>query len=142
MEAAVAIDICLPSLSYPWSLIPPLVVTQLRSTFVTKWRSDRPRTHIAEKDFVLEQILNSPFVIFTLPFVWLPLQSDMGLLGQVCILGWATGPINLTLIILATGRPPHTHTHTHIYIYELISSDFTEDNFLQFKSVHLPFLVI
>ena len=74
--------------------------------FVTRWRFDCPRTHIAEKDFVLGRILNSPFVIFTLPFVWLPLQFDMGLLEQICILGWATDPINLTLIILVTNRPP------------------------------------
>ena len=73
--------------------------------FVTRWRSDCPRTHIAEKDFVLGRILNSPFVIFTLPFVWLPLQSDMGLLEQICILG-STDPINLTLIILVTNRLP------------------------------------
>ena len=75
--------------------------------FVTRWRPDRSQTRIAEKGFVLGRILNSPFVIFTLPFVWLPLQSDMGLLGQVCLLGWATGPINLTLIILVTNWPPH-----------------------------------
>ena len=104
--AAVVIDICLPSLSYPWSLIPPLVVMKFRSMFVIRWRSNRPRTHTTEKDFVLGRILNSPFVIFTPPFVWLPLQSEMGLLGQICILGWATGPINLTLIILVTNRPP------------------------------------
>ena len=30
----------------------------------------------------------------------------MGLLGQFYVLGWATGPINLTLIILVTNRPP------------------------------------
>ena len=70
------------------------------------WRSGRPRTHIAEKDFVLGRILNLPYVIFTLPFVWLPLQPDMGLLGQIYVLRWATGPINLTLIILVTNRPP------------------------------------
>ena len=46
--------------------------------FIAKWRSGRPRTHIAEKDFVLERILNSPYVISTLPFIWLPLQPDMG----------------------------------------------------------------
>ena len=73
--------------------------------FITRWRLDRPRTHIAEKDFVLRRILNSHFVIFTFSFVWLPFQSDMGLLGQVCILGWATGPINLILIILVTDQP-------------------------------------
>ena len=73
--------------------------------FVARWRPDRPRTHVAEKGFVLERILNSPFMILTLPLVWLPLQSDMGLLGQVCLLGWATGPINSTLITLVTNRP-------------------------------------
>ena len=67
--------------------------------FIAKWRSGRPRTHIAEKDFVLERILNSPYVISTLPFVWLPLQPDLGLLGQFYILGWARGPIYATLII-------------------------------------------
>ena len=30
----------------------------------------------------------------------------MGLLGQVCLLGWATGPVNLTLITLVTDWPP------------------------------------
>ena len=74
--------------------------------FVTRWRPEPPRTRIAEKDFVLGRILNSPFVIFPLPFVWLPLQSDMDLLGQVCLLGWAAGPINLTLTTLVTDRPP------------------------------------
>ena len=81
--------------------------------FVTRWHPDRPRTCIAEKDFVLGRILNSTFVIFPLPFVWLPLQSDMGLLGQACLLGWATGPINLTLVTLVTDRPPQ-------YIYNLV----------------------
>ena len=38
--------------------------------------------------------------------MWLPLQSNLGLLGQICILEWATGPINLTLIVLATVWPP------------------------------------
>ena len=74
--------------------------------FAIRRRSGRPWTHIAKKDFVLKRILNSPFVIFTLPFVWLPLQSDMGLLGQLYVLEWATGPINLTLITLVTDRPP------------------------------------
>ena len=73
--------------------------------FVARWRSDRPRTHVAEKVFVLGQILNSPFVILTLPLVWLSLQSDIGLLGQVCLLRWAADPINSTLITLVTDRP-------------------------------------
>ena len=30
----------------------------------------------------------------------------MGLLGQVCLLGWVIGPINLTLTTLVTDRPP------------------------------------
>ena len=45
-------------------------------------------------------------MISTLPFVWLPLQPDMGLLEQLYVLGWVIGPINLTLIILLTSRPP------------------------------------
>ena len=75
--------------------------------FVARWRPDHPRTHVAEKGFVLGRILNSPFVILTLPLVWLPLQSDMGLLGQVCLLGWATGPINSALITSVTDQPSH-----------------------------------
>ena len=76
--------------------------------FVTRWRSGRSRTHIAEKDFVLGQILNSLYVISTISFVWLSLQPDMGLLGQLYVIGWATGPINLILIIYwLTG--PHTY---------------------------------
>ena len=67
--------------------------------FVIRWRSGRPRTHIAEKDFVLGRILNSLYVISTISFVWLSLQLDMGLLGQLYVIGWATGPINLILII-------------------------------------------
>ena len=74
--------------------------------FVTRWRSDCPRAHIAEKDFVLGRILNLPYMVSTLPFVWLPVQPNMGLLGQLYVLEWATGPISLTLIILVTNRPP------------------------------------
>ena len=74
--------------------------------FVTRWSSSHPRAHIAEKDFVLGCILNSTYMVSTIPFVWLPVQPDMGLLGQLYVLGWATGPINLTLIILVTNRPP------------------------------------
>ena len=85
--------------------------------FVTIWHLGHPWTHIAEKDFVLERILNSPFVIFTIPFVWLPLRSDLGLLGQICILAWATGPIKLILIVLVTDQPPQLlYGHNMIFI--------------------------
>ena len=73
---------------------------------VTRRRPDLPRTHAAEEDCVLGRVLNLPFVLFTIPFMWLPLRSDLGLLGQICILGWATGPIKLTLTALVTDRPP------------------------------------
>ena len=84
--------------------------------FLTRWRSGRPRNHIAEKDFVLGRIMNSPFVILNLPFVWLLLQPDMGLLEQIYILGWATSPINLTLIILVTNRPPQQYKQISMYV--------------------------
>lgn len=83
--------------------------------FVARWRPDRPWTHVAEKGFILGRKINSPFVILTLPLVWLPLQSDMGLLGQVCLLGWATGPINSTLITLVSDRPSHIYILIDIY---------------------------
>ena len=51
----------------------PLVVMQLRSVFVTIRRLGRPRTHIAEKDFVLERILDPSNVISTPLFIWFPL---------------------------------------------------------------------
>jgi len=84
---------------------------------VTRRRPDRPRTHVAKEDCVLGQILNSLFMIFTIPFVRLPLRSDLGLLGQICILGWATGLIKLTLIVLVTDRPPQLlYGHNMIFI--------------------------
>ena len=86
--------------------------------FVARWRPDRPRIHVAEKGFVLRRILNSPFVILTLPLIWLPLQSDMGLLEQVCLLRWATGLINSTLITLVTDQPSQVIIHSsNVFFY-------------------------
>ena len=68
--------------------------------FVTIQRSGRPRTHIAEKDFVLGRILDPSHVISTHLFIWFPLQPYVGLLGWFNVLGWATGPVNMVLIIV------------------------------------------
>ena len=100
METAVVKDICLSFLSYPWSHVPPFVVEQLRSVFVTMRRSDRPRTHIAEMGFVLGRILDPSHVISTSIFIWFPLSSYMGLLGWFNVLGWVTGLVNTILIVI------------------------------------------
>ena len=66
-------DIFLSFLFYPWPHVPPLVVMQFQSMFVTIRRSGRPWTHIAEKDFVLGRILDASHVISTPLFIWIPL---------------------------------------------------------------------
>ena len=78
--------------------------------FITRWHLGHPWTHIAEKDFVLGRILNSPYVISTLPFVWLPLQPDLGLLGRFYVLGCGSNLHDFDNLLI--NRPPQTSFHT------------------------------
>ena len=97
---------CLSFPFYPWSVILSVLVTWFWGPVATRPRPVRPRTHSAEDYGVLGLIQHLTFVTLnTTPFSNY-LMTGLGLLGWICILGWATGPTILTLMGLLIELPP------------------------------------